>query len=41
MKNASKKNLLRIALLAVTACTLPALAGPDTYGLGDTVARFR
>ena len=35
MKNTSwKKNLLRTALLAVTVCTLPVLAGPDNVGLG-------
>jgi large repetitive protein len=36
MKNTSwKKNILRTALLAVTVCALPALAGPDNVGLGD------
>jgi len=35
MKNTSwKKNLLRTALLAVTVCALPVLAGPDNVGLG-------
>jgi len=34
MTNASRKNLLRNALLAVTLCALPALAGPDNIGLG-------
>ncbi|HYH96592.1 adventurous gliding motility protein AgmC, partial [Hyalangium sp.] len=34
MKNASSKNILRNALLAVTLCALPALAGPDNVGLG-------
>ncbi len=32
--NGLNKNLLHTALLAVTLCALPALAGPDTYGLG-------
>ncbi len=35
MKTASwKNNILRTALLAVTVCALPALAGPDNVGLG-------
>jgi MYXO-CTERM domain-containing protein len=29
-----KNNILRAALLAVTTCALPALAGPDNVGLG-------
>ncbi|MFL5347471.1 MAG: adventurous gliding motility protein AgmC [Hyalangium sp.] len=32
--NGLNKTLLQTALLAVTLCALPALAGPDTYGLG-------
>lgn len=34
MKNAISKNLLRGALLALTASALPVLAGPDHIGLG-------
>ncbi|WP_224240615.1 adventurous gliding motility protein AgmC [Hyalangium gracile] len=32
--NRIQKTLLQATLLAVTVCALPALAGPDTYGLG-------
>jgi uncharacterized protein (TIGR03382 family) len=35
MMNSTARNLLSTALLAVTVCALPALAGPDVYGLGD------
>jgi uncharacterized protein (TIGR03382 family) len=35
MKTSIQNNLLRGALLAVLACTLPALAGPDNVGLGN------
>ena len=34
MRNTSWKNILRNALLALTLCALPALAGPDNVGLG-------
>jgi uncharacterized protein (TIGR03382 family) len=34
MKTPSVKNLLRATLVAVLACALPALAGPDHVGLG-------
>jgi MYXO-CTERM domain-containing protein len=34
MTTSTEKNLLRTALLAVLACALPALAGPDNVGLG-------
>src|SRR5512140_3402712 len=35
MKNASSRQLLRTALLAVFMCALPALAGEDIFALGD------
>jgi MYXO-CTERM domain-containing protein len=35
MNTATEKNLLRTALLAVLACALPALAGPDNIGVGS------
>ncbi|WP_044195337.1 adventurous gliding motility protein AgmC, partial [Hyalangium minutum] len=34
MKNASSRNFIRTALLAVVLCALPALAGEDIYGVG-------
>ena len=37
MKTSTQKNLLRTALLAVLACALPALAGPDNVGIGTGV----
>ena len=35
MTNASSRNLIRTALLAVFMCALPAAAGEDVYGLGN------
>jgi len=35
MKNASSRNFIRTALLAVVMCALPALAGEDVYGVGN------
>jgi MYXO-CTERM domain-containing protein len=34
MKTSTQSNFLRTALLAVLACALPALAGPDNVGVG-------
>ena len=34
MKNASSRNFIRTALLAVLLCALPSLAGDDIFGIG-------